>query len=116
MTVVFLSDSIGGRAKWNENGLSKFEKNVTISYQIECYEFDVSLKFDISDIFKPLEFSFSYSLINQPMSNKEFCDYCVQIDPSKENTKNVLVLFATGCLSSTCEPNLKLELLDVQST
>lgn len=111
MMVTFLADTLGGRATWNENGLSKFEKNVSISSQLTCYELDVTLKFDISDIFKPLEFSFSYNLINQNMSTKQFCEDCVQIDSSKENFKEVNVLFATGCASSTCKPNLKLDIV-----
>lgn len=110
MLVIFLSDSKVGRAKWNENGLSRFEKNVTVSNQLQCYELDVTLKFELSEIFKPLEFSFSYSLINQEMMNKKFCTDCLQIDPSKDNTVETKVLFSTGCLNNVCNPNLKLEI------
>lgn len=104
-----MADHRIGRVNWTENGQNEFQKNVTISNQQKCFEFDASVKFDLAYIFRPIEFQLSFALTNQEMAQKQFCTDCVTIDPTKTNSAQASVIFNTGCAGIVCEPNLKLE-------
>lgn len=66
-----------------------------------------SVKESVKDIFKPIEISVSYEIVNKvPQHSSEFCENCVTSDPQHSKQVSHIITYSTGC-SGTCNADLK---------
>lgn len=66
-----------------------------------------SVKESVKDIFKPIEISTSFKIVNKvPENSSQFCETCVVSDPQHSDTTSQIITYSTGC-SGTCNADLK---------
>lgn len=66
-----------------------------------------SVKESVKDIFKPIEISASFEIVNKvPEHSAQFCEFCVASDPQLSQKTSHTITYSTGC-SGTCNADLK---------
>ncbi|KAL5285907.1 ITGA9 family protein [Megaselia abdita] len=95
------------RATFLDTQSNEVHKKITATRTEVCDTHKMTIKSDVKDIFKPIEVSVSFDIVNKvPQSSSQFCDTCVVSDPDHSKTVSHKISYSTGC-AGTCNADLK---------
>ncbi|XP_055379862.1 integrin alpha-PS3-like, partial [Condylostylus longicornis] len=90
------------------DGSTEMDLKVTASPENICQLYDATVKFNLGDIFKPIELELEYELVNGVPDSEEFCEKCAALDPMIPTVNLQKITFSTGCKNEVCLADLKL--------
>jgi hypothetical protein len=96
-----------------------YEYTQLLSQNVEdCIPQEFTIDIAVQDIREPVILKYEHKLLNAiPKNEKNFCQTCVAVDPRDKKEISLELPVNTGCQSSVCKPNLKLEgeLINIES-
>lgn len=97
-----------GRASFSPREADRNVNSTIKITQVEsCSDYNIYVRGNIADIFKPVIIDFRYDLKDKiPEYDSNFCETCVALDPSDNKIASKKIPFSTGCGDERCVPDL----------